>query len=102
MWNPDAQRATITALLEARADPNTTDNNGSSPLHRAIRNRCAEAVHALLDGGADPHAPNRAGSTPLQLASWTTGKSGSGSPKAKQERARILALLEVALSGQQD
>jgi ankyrin repeat protein len=93
-WNPDAQRATITALLAAGADPNTMDKNGSSPLHRAIRNRCADAVRALLDGGADPLRPNAAGSTPLQLARWTTGKSGSGSPKARSERARILAMLD--------
>jgi ankyrin repeat protein len=93
-WNPDAQRATISALLAAGADPNTMDKNGSSPLHRAVRNRCADAVQALLDGGADPRRPNGAGSTPLQLARWTTGKSGSGSPRARSEQARILAMLE--------
>lgn len=97
-WNPDAQRATIRALLAAGADPDTRDKNGSSPLHRAVRNRCAAAVQALLDGGADPRLPNRSGSTPLQLARWTTGKSGSGSPDAKLEQARILELLERGLS----
>ena len=29
------------------------DKNGATPLHRAVRTRCAEAVKCLLDAGAD-------------------------------------------------
>jgi len=54
------------------------DKNGTTPLHRAVRNRCASAVNALLDLGADPDATNQSGSTALQLACWTTGRGGAG------------------------
>jgi hypothetical protein len=91
-----AQRATVERLLAAGADPNAVDKSGVSPLHRAIRNRCADAVDALLEGGADPTRPNGKGSTPAQLAAWTTGKSGSGTPEAKAQQAEIVRLLATA------
>ena len=92
-WDPVAQRETVIALLESGADPNATDKSGVAPLHRAVRNRCTSAVRALLDGGADPSLPNKSGSTPLQLATWTTGRGGSGSPEARAEQQEILRLL---------
>jgi hypothetical protein len=96
-WDPVAQRETVEALLEAGADPNATDNSGVGPLHRAVRTRCADAVAALLEGGADPGRPNKKGSTPLQLATWTTGRGGSGSPEAKAQQEEILRLLDRAV-----
>jgi ankyrin repeat protein len=45
---------TIAHLIEAGADPNPTDKSGVTPLHRAVRTRCAAAVKALLEAGADP------------------------------------------------
>ena len=93
-WNPGAQAATVASLIEAGADPNATDKNGVTPLHRAIRTRCAAAVSALLDGGADAERPNAHGSTPLQLATWTTGRGGSGSPESKAQQEQILDQLE--------
>ncbi len=95
-WNPGAQRATVAFLLELGADPNAPDRNGTPPLHRAVRNRCSPAVEALLAGGADPHAPNAKGSTVLQLATWTTGRGGSGRADAKVEQAAIIRLLTAA------
>jgi ankyrin repeat protein len=94
-WNPTAQAETVTALIDAGADPNATDKSGVAPLHRAVRTRCAAAVAALLIRGADPHRPNRSGSTPLQLAHWTTGRGGSGSPEAKAQQADIVRLLQL-------
>ena len=60
-----------------------------TPLHRAVRNRCTAAVDALLRFGADTYPPNDNGSTVFDLAQWTTGRSGSGSP----EEAIITAML---------
>jgi hypothetical protein len=93
-WSPQNQRATVEALLRASADPDAVDKSGVTPLHRAIRNRCAAAVEALLQGGADARRPNGSGSTPLQLAAWTTGRSGSGSPEAREQQEQITRLLE--------
>jgi len=80
-------------LLEAGADPNAVDKGGVTPLHRAIRNRCASAVRALIEAGADVRRPNGSGSTPIQLAHWTTGRNGSGSSIAKAEQKVIVRLL---------
>jgi ankyrin repeat protein len=91
-----AQCETVSALIELGADPNATDKNGTTPLLRAIRNRNAAAVEALLERGADFRATNKRGSTALQLASWTTGKSGSGSSHAKAQQQEIVRLLRAA------
>jgi ankyrin repeat protein len=81
-WNPASQRATVECLVELGADANAVDKNGTTPLQRAVRNRCAAAVKALLDAGADPHVTNRSGSTAWQLVRWTNGalseRVGSG------------------------
>jgi len=92
-WDPGAQAATVTCLIQAGADPDATDKSGVTPLHRAVRTRSAAAVQALLDGGADAGRKNRAGSTPMQLATWTTGRGGSGSPESRAQQAEIVRLL---------
>jgi hypothetical protein len=97
-WDPLAQADTVTCLLVAGADPNAVDKGGVTPLHRAVRNRCAAAVGALLDGGADARQMNSRGSTPLQLATWTTGRGASGSAESKAQQEQIVELLERNLS----
>jgi ankyrin repeat protein len=92
-WDPSAQAATITYLVEAGADPNTVDRSGVAPLHRAIRTRCSAAVSALIEAGADPTLANGRHSTPMSLATHNTGRGGSGSPQAVAERAEIIRLL---------
>ena len=92
-WNPSLQSATIACLVAAGADPNARDKRGVTPLHRAVRTRCAAAVESLLDHGSDPRLPNGNGSTPLELANWTTGRGGSGSPEAREQQARIVEML---------
>lgn len=94
-WDSPAQRETVSSLIALGSDPNAFDKNGTAPLHRAVRNRCAAAVEALLSAGADPRAANGKGSTPLQLAHWTTGRGGSGSPEARTEQALIVGLLRA-------
>jgi hypothetical protein len=98
-WNPGAQAATIVCLIEAGADPNAADMDGVSPLHRAVRTRCAEAVRTLLANGADPGHKSKSGSTPLVLASLNTGRGGTGSAEAKAQQAEIARLLEQAGPG---
>ncbi len=92
-WDPRAQAATINALVDAGADPNAVDTGGVTPLHRAVRNRCAAAVQALLERGADPKRKNNSGSTAAQLAQLTTGRGGTGEPAAKEQQAEIVRLL---------
>jgi Ankyrin repeats (many copies)/Ankyrin repeat len=98
-WNPGEQSRTVQCLLQLGADPNVADKNGTTPLHRAVRNRCAAAVKALLDGGSDLHVPNGSGSTAIQLARWTTGRGGSGMAAARAEQQEILRLLQPVGTG---
>lgn len=93
-WNPAAQAATIACLIKAGANPDAIDKAGVTPLHRAIRNRCAAAVRALLEAGAAPTRRNGNGSTAMQLATQTTGRGGTGSPEAKAQQVEIIRLLE--------
>ena len=93
LWNPPAQVNTITCLIKAGADPNAVNRTGISPLHRAVRTRCADALKVLLANGADPALKNKSGSTPLLLARLNTGRGGSASPEAKLQQKEILRLL---------
>jgi hypothetical protein len=97
-WDPARQVAVVEYLIRAGADPDAVATGGVTPLHRAVRNRCADAVGALLAAGADPDRPNAKGSTPLVLARVTSGRSGSGSSEARAEQSRIVDLLEAATS----
>lgn len=93
-WNPSAQAATIACLVEAGADPNAASKRGVTPLHIAVRTRCACAVRKLLDLGADASRTNKNGSTPMLLAHHNTGRGGTGSPEAKAQQLEILRMLE--------
>jgi len=93
-WDPIAQAETIAYLISVGADPNALDRSGVAPLHRAVRTRSLAAVRALIDGGADPIRPNKSGSTPLHLAVHNTGRGGSGTPRAKEQQAAIISLLQ--------
>jgi ankyrin repeat protein len=90
---PVRQAETIAYLISIGADPNAVDDSGVVPLHRAVRSRSLAAVRALLDGGADIRRTNTAGSTPLHLAVQPTGRTGSGSPHAREQQAGIVRLL---------
>lgn len=90
----DAQRqvAMIRLLLEAGADLHAQDKNGATPLHRAVRTRCAEAVRCLLDAGANPSTRNKPGSTAFHLAVQNTGRGGSGEEEAKAAQREIIRI----------
>jgi hypothetical protein len=73
---------------------------GVTPLHRAVRTRCAAAVKALLEAGADPRRKNKRGSTPMLLATQHTGRGGSGSPEAKAQQELTVQLLREHINRQ--
>src|SRR5262249_19807146 len=89
-WNAKRQVETIQCLLDAGAGINTQDKNGASPLHRAVRTRCAAAVKFLLERGADATLRNKPGSTPFHLAVQNTGRGGSGAEAAKDAQRQII------------
>lgn len=64
-------------LLQAGADPNVRDKDGSTPLHLAAMTDSAAAALVLLDNGADANARNDDGSTPLAVAvRWHNERAG--------------------------
>lgn len=89
-WNPKRQVQTIQCLLDAGAKINGGDKNGATPLHRAVRTRCAAAVKCMLAAGADPKLKNKPGSTPFHLAVQNTGRGGSGTDAAKAAQREII------------
>jgi len=89
-WDPNEQVKTIQCLLEAGSRINAQDKNGATPLHRAVRTRCAAAVECLLAAGADPLRKNLPGSTPFHLAVQNTGRGGSGAEKARDAQRQII------------
>lgn len=98
-WDAARQVRTLDVLLHAGADLQARDKNGATPLHRAVRTRCARAVQFLLQSGADPTARNNSGSTPFHLAVQNTGRGGSGAQTAKSAQATIIqAFLQHGLS----
>jgi hypothetical protein len=98
-WNAPQQVRMIAVLLQAGADVHAQDKNGATPLHRAVRTRCAGAVKAFLDAGSDPTIRSKPGSTSFHLAVQNTGRGGSGAEKAKAaQREIILAFLERGIS----
>jgi ankyrin repeat protein len=89
-WNATRQVQTIQCLLDAGADINAQDKNGASPLHRAVRTRCAAAVKCLLEAGSDAKLKNKPGSTPFHLAVQNTGRGGTGAEAAKAAQRQII------------
>jgi hypothetical protein len=92
IWDERKQVNTIRRLLDAGAEINAPDKNGATPLHRAVRTRCAAAVECLLNAGADPKLKNKPGSTPFHLAVQDTGRGGSGLEAARAGQRRIIEL----------
>jgi hypothetical protein len=89
-WDPKRQVETIQCLLQNGADIHSQDMNGATPLHRAVRTRCAAAVAFLLRSGSDPTIRNKSGSTPFHLAVQNTGRGGSGAAAAISAQREII------------
>jgi hypothetical protein len=92
LWDANRQVAMIRLLVDAGADISAQDKNGATPLHRAVRTRCAAAVKCLLAAGADATIRNKPGSTPFHLAVQNTGRGGSGSEQAKAAQREIIRI----------
>jgi hypothetical protein len=98
-WDAKRQVRMIELLLQAGSDIHARDKNGATPLHRAVRTRCAAAVVCLLNAGSDATLKNKPGSTPFHLAVQNTGRGGSGAEKAKAAQREIIqAFLERGIS----
>jgi ankyrin repeat protein len=89
-WDAKRQVRMIELLLKAGADIHAPDKNGATPLHRAVRTRCAAAVKVLLNAGADATLKNKPGSTPFHLTVQNTGRGGSGAETAKAAQREII------------
>ena len=59
---------TLKALLQAGADPNMRDSEGSPLLTEEIRSDNFENAKVLVDAGADVNAKDASGGTPLSFA----------------------------------
>ena len=89
-WNAKRQVQTIGHLLDKGANIHLQDKNGATPLHRAVRTRCAAAVQFLLQAGADPTTANNSGSTAFHLAVQNTGRGGTGTAAAVNAQRQII------------
>jgi len=89
-WDAKRQVQTIRCLLDKGADIHSQDKNGATPLHRAVRTRCAAAVRCLLRAGSDPTLKNISGSTPFHLAVQNTGRGGTGAAAAVSAQREII------------
>jgi hypothetical protein len=88
-WDAQRQVATLRCLIDKGAEIHLQDLNGATPLHRAVRTRCAAAVKYLLDAGSDPTMRNKSGSMPFHLAVQNTGRGGSGASEAIRAQREI-------------
>ena len=89
-WDAKRQVKMIRCLIDAGATINLQDKNGATPLHRAVRTRCAAAVQYLLKAGSDPLLKNKPGSTAFHLAVQNTGRGGSGAPISLTAQRQII------------
>jgi len=62
----------VRSLLAAGIDPNQTDENKNTFLHRAARDGNTELIRDLLIAGADPNVMNNDGATPVFMAAERT------------------------------
>lgn len=89
-WEARRQVQMLGILLDAGARIDAQDQNGATPLHRAVRTRCAAAVQFLLQSGCDPLVRNKSGSMAFHLTVQNTGRGGSGEDEAKRAQRKII------------
>ena len=57
----------VKLLIKKQVNINAADNNGNTPLHRALRNNDFELAYILMKAGADTTIKNNNGKIPLQI-----------------------------------
>lgn len=70
-WWETANASDVQAELDAGADVNARDENGSTPIMWSVINSSAATVQALLDAGADVNLHAEMGITALMMAMYT-------------------------------
>ncbi len=66
--SPNGERAAALAAIEGGADVNSTQGDGTTPLHWAVYKVDRELVRELLERGARANVTNQYGSSPLSEA----------------------------------
>ena len=108
----DAVRANdagaVRTLLDARADANAVQPDGTTALHWAVERDAIEIVQLLIRAGANVKATNRYGATPLWLASLNGNAATMGvlleagaDPSAASDEGET-ALMVAARTGKID
>ncbi|MBW8863696.1 MAG: ankyrin repeat domain-containing protein, partial [Verrucomicrobia bacterium] len=76
--NNSGDKDMVAALISAKADVNTADSEGKTPLHWAVDNNRPDLVELLVKAGADVNARTKHGATPLNYAKTSSSSSGQG------------------------
>ncbi len=95
----EGHRASVRALLDARADVNAVSGDQSSPLLVATINGRFDLAMYLLQRGADPNLASDGGGTPLYGAinMWWAPHAFYPQPSAAQEQTTHLELMQALL-----
>lgn len=91
----------VRVLLEAKADPGLSDDQGDTPVHYAVLYAAPRALAELISSGADVLGENAAGELPLhQVAEFGLGDSGDAEMPAtflKRHFARSFRVQQLLL-----